>query len=807
MSARLQDFKYALRALGRSPGFAAAAIATLAIGIGATTAVFSVVHAVLWKPLPFREPDRLTTVWETDLHNHEYYAYASYPDLQDWKRQARSFSHLAAWRRPDMNLTEAGREPERISIAAISHDLFPTLGVAPAIGRGIAPEDDREGAAGAVLLSHALWRSRYGGSTAVLGKTLAIDGLPTTVIGVMPEGFDYPAGAEAWIALTPTMGAFLHERGVHGLRVIGRLADGVSVEAAGAEMASIGARLARAYPNENAGRGTRVQDLAEALVGNSRRELYVLLAAVLVVTLIGCANVSGLLLARARARSREIAIRRALGAGRAGIAAPLLAEALLIAIAGGGAGLLLAGWGLEGLLALLPEALPRTGEIRLDVPVLLFTLAVSLVAGIASALAPLYRTLSGTEGPLEGLGSRTASGETLRSAMVVGQVALACLLATAAGLLLLSLRNLRRVDPGFHAAGLLTAELQLPKSTYPEPARTEDFYRWPEVQRFYAAILPKLQALPGADAAALAVNHPLMPGWTSQVEVEGRPQIPGRRDEVFIRPVAPGYFRAVSAPLLSGRDLDDRDRQGSAEVLVINEAFARRYFPGQDAVGRTVSFWGKPRQVVGVVGDERFLGPSEEAAPAVYPTLLQAPMSSLAVVVRAPAGRDPLMLLPALRQALREVDPNVALFHIKTADSLIEESVGSPRFRATLLSLFGGIALLLSSIGLYGLLAYTVARRTREIGIRVALGAQPRDVARLVLGQGLARCLAGLALGGAGAALAMRLLSRFLFGVAPADPIVLTAVAALLLSTSAAASYLPTRRALAVDPATALRAE
>jgi predicted permease len=803
----LPELRYALRTLSRSPGFAATAVATLALGIGATTAVYSVVHAVLWKPLPFRQPDRLTAVWESDLHNREYFAFASFPDLQDWKVQSRSFAGLGAWRRPDMNLTEPGRQAERISVAAISHDLFPLLGVAPALGRGLTPGDDREGAAGAVLLSHALWRTRYGQSPSILGRALAIDGLPTTVIGVMPEGFEYPAGAQAWIALTPTMGAFLHERGVHGLRVVGRLADGVSIEAAGAEMAAIAARLARAYPDQNAGRSTRVQPLAEAMVGDFRRELYVLLAAVVAVTLVGCANVSGLLLARARARAREVAIRRALGAGRAGIAAPLLTEVLLLAAAGAGAGMLLASWGVQGLLRLSPAALPRTGEIRLDLPVLFFTLATSLAAGIASAAAPLFGMLRGSESPLDGLGSRTAPREILRSAMVVGQVALACLLVTAAGLLMMSLRNLRHVDPGFRSAGLLTAEIQLPKSTYPEPARTADFYNWPEVQRFYAAILPRLSALPGAAAAAVAVNHPLMPGWTSQVEVEGRPQVSGKRDEVFIRPVAPGYFRAVSVPVKRGRDLDDRDRAGSEHVILVNEAFARRYFGRRDAVGRIVSFWGRPRQVVGVVGDERFLGPSEEAAPAIYPSLLQVPMSSLAVVVRAPADQDPVTLLPGLRQALSEVDPGVALFHVRTADALLEESVGSPRFRATLLSLFGCIALLLSAIGLYGLLAYTVARRTREIGIRVALGARPGDVARLVLRQGLFRCLAGLVLGGAAALLTTRLLSRFLFGVAPLDSRILVTVAGLLLATAAAASYFPTRRAMQVDPSAALKTE
>ncbi len=806
MTGLIPQTRLALRTLSRSPGFAATAILTLALGIGATTAVYSVVHAVLWTPLPFREPDRLAIVWETDLHNGELDGGVSAPDLEDWRRQSRSFAALGAWRRIDMNLTETGREPERVSIAPVSHDLFPLLDTAPALGRGLSPADDREGAPSVVLLSHALWHSRYGGSPKVLGQTVSLDGIPSTVIGVMPEGFTFPSRTEAWVALTPTLGGFLHERGVHAMLAIGRLADGVSLEAAGSEMAAIAARLARAYPNENAGRGTRVQRLDEAVVGDMRRELYVLFGAVVAVALIACANVSGLLLARARARAQEMAIRRSLGAGTSGIAAPILAEALVIAAAGGLAGILLASWGIQALLALFPDTAPRTGEVRLDVPVLIFTAVASLSAGLLSALAPLFRMLRRETHGLDRVDASRVSRETLGSTIVVGQVALACLLATTAGLLLVSLHNLKSVDPGFRAAGLLTAEIQLPKAAYPEPPR-ENFFDWPQVQRFYATLLPKLQSLPGAASAAIALNHPLMTGWTSQIQIEGKTSQPGKRDEVYIRPVAPGYFQTVSAPLLSGRDLDDRDRRGSADVIVVNEAFARRYFPGQSAVGRSVTFWNKPRQIVGVVGNVRFRGLAQEPSPAVYPSFFQVPMSSLAVVVRAPAGRDPASLVPALRQALREADPNVALFHIRTAEALIDESVGSPRYRASLLGIFGLMALLLSAIGLYGLLAFAVARREREIGIRVALGARRGDVAGLILRQAMTRCLAGLAVGTAAALALTRLLSGLLYGVGPGDPAILAAVAAVLLATCLAASYLPARRAMGVDPASALRSE
>jgi predicted permease len=801
------DVRYALRAFARDPGFTATAALTLALGIGATTAVYSVVSAVLWSPLPFARPERIAIVWETDVHNGELDGRVSYPDLVDWRAQTRAFARLAASMPLDLNLTESGREPERVSVGAVSHDLFPLLGLRPVLGRVLTPADDREGAPGVVVLSRALWTARYDGDAGVLGRTIQLDGQPHTVVGVLQDGFETLGRARAWVAVTPNLGAFLHERGVHGLTVFGLLRDGQSFETAGAEMAAIAARLARAYPNENVGRGARVQALDEAIVGDVRRELLLLLAAVVAVTLVACANVSGLLLARARARAREIAIRRALGAGARRLAAQFLTETLVLAAGAAAAGIVLAAWATPALVTLAADGLPRTAGVGLHPGVVAFAVGASFVAGALAALAPLRGMIGGRERALPAMSGTSTGRDRLRSALVVGQVALACVLATGAGLLLASLRNARRVDPGFRPDGLLVASLQLPKAAYPPPARTADFSNWPTVQNFYRALLPRLASLPGASSAAVAVNHPLQPGWTSEIQVEGRANPPGKRDEVYIRPVAPGYFRTVGAPLRAGRDFDAGDRLGSADVVVVNDAFARRYFPGRDAVGLAVSFWGKPRRVIGVVADERFRGVTDPAAPAVYPTLLQVPVSSLSLVVRAPAGTDALSLAPALRRALREIDPDVALFDVGTADVLLDKSLGSPRFRAALLGFFGAAALLLSAVGLYGLLAHSVARRTREIGIRTALGARRADVLRLVVGEGLARGGAGLALGLVGAVVASRLLTRLLFGVRPADPAILATVAAVFLAVTVAASLLPARRAARVDPATALRTE
>jgi putative ABC transport system permease protein len=797
-----QDIRYALRGLVRSPGFAAVAVLTLALGIGASTSIFSVLHAVLWNPLPFAEPERLVVVWETDAHNQSFQEGFSAPDFLDFRSRTKSFSGLAAARGLWLNLTEKGSEAERISADAVSHDFFAMLGVAPALGRGFSETDDRPGAPGVALLSDGLWRSRYASSRAVLGTTIWLDGKPYSVAGVMPPGIDFPDDTQVWIPLEPALGALATMRGVHNLGVFARLGRGVSAAGAGAELSAIAADLARQYPEDNAGRGARVQSLRDAIVGDVRPALLVLLGAVALVLLISCANVAGLLLARAAGRSREIAIRRALGAGRGRLVRQLLVESLLLAAAGCAAGLALASWGTDALVALSPRALPHAAGAGLHLPVLLFSAGVSVLCGILAGLVPALGASRSLESALRAGDARLASGGRGRGLLVGGQIALACVLATGAGLLLRTFQNLHRVDPGFRAAGLLTARMQLPLSKYPEPRR-EDFANWPEVVRFYDALLPRLQHLPGAVSAALAVNHPMRSGWTSQVEIDGVEQPPGQHDESRIRPVSPGYFQTIGTPVLQGRALEDRDRRGAPQVVLINEAFARRYFAGKNPVGRFVKFWGTSREVVGVVRDVRFRGLSHPADPAVYPSLYQVPISDVSVVLRA--SGDPALLAPAVREALRSVDPDVALFAVQTGEALLAESLTPARFQSTLLTLFGAAALLLSALGLYGLLADSVVRRTREIGIRAALGARRGDLIGMIVREGLTRGVGGLAIG-VGASLATsRLLSRLLYGVDPLDPGVYAAVLSTLLAAALAASLLPARRASRVDPIEALR--
>ncbi|HEY7113898.1 MAG TPA: ABC transporter permease [Thermoanaerobaculia bacterium] len=804
MSGLLQDLRHAARNLSRSPGFTAVAVLTMALGIGATTAIFSVVHAVLWNPLPFHAPERLSVIWETDAHNRSFEEGASAPDFGDFRAQAKSFSRLAASRGLWLNLTEERREPERISTNAVSGGFFDLLGVRPALGRGVDAADDRAGAPGVVVLSDALWRSRYAASASAVGRTLFLDGAPYTIVGVAPAGLDFPEETQAWIALTPALGPLSDARGVHNLGVFGRLKDGVSIEGANAEMASIAARLARQYPDDNAGRSTRVVPVPEAVAADERPSLLVLLGAAALVALISCANVSGLLIARATSRARELAIRRALGAGRGRIVRQLLSESLLLALVGCGAGLLFASWGRDALVTLSPHTLPRAAEAGLHLPVLLFSLGLSAACGLLAGLAPAFGGARALERTLRSGDSRTAPRAAVRGVLVAAQIALACVLTTGAGLLLKSLHNLRRVDPGFRAEGLLTARVQLPRSKYPEPRR-DDFYRWPEVLRFYDDVLPRLLALPGVSGAAVASNHPLRSGWTSQIEVEGLVQPRGARDETAIRPVSPDYFRTAGTPVLRGRPIDARDRQGAAPVVVINEAFARRYFPDRDPLGRSVTFWGRPREIVGIAGDERFRGLERESVPAVYPSLLQIPMSDIFVLVRTPG--DPAALVPAVRAAVAAAEPDVALFQIHTAPELVDESLGGTRFETAILCLFGLAALLLSTLGLYALLAYSVERRTREIGIRAALGARRSDLAGMIVRESLVRCAAGLAVGGAASLVAARALASLLYGVQPADPVVLSGVFGTLAVAAVISALLPARRAARLDPVHALRTE
>jgi putative ABC transport system permease protein len=799
------DLKYALRTYRRSPGFAAAAIATLALGIGATAAVFSVVHGVVLAPLPFEDPSRLVVVWETDPHNQAFEEAASFLDLQDWKREQKSFTAIAGRMRQLLNLSESGGEPERLRASAVTHEFFGLLGVSPAMGRVPRPDEDQPGAPGVLVISDGLWRERFGAAENVLGKTVALDGKPHQIIGVMPPGFDFPWDSRAWVPLEPALSDhFRRERGTHPIIVFGRLKPGVTAAQADAEMSALMERLAKAYPDENAGRGARVQPLHEAIVGEVRRPLAILLGAVAFVTLIACANVSGLLLARAAGRSREMAVRRALGAGRGRLIAQLLTESVLLALVGGLAGLAIASWGVDALLALAPRGLPRVGAVHVSLPVVAFVMAASAFAGFLAGIAPALTASRDLRGALAASDSRGGSRQGVRSALVVAQVALAVVLASGAALLLRSLDNLLRVNPGFRTAGLLTAEVSLPRSKYPEPKR-DNMYDWPQVQRFYAELMPRLETLPGAVSASFAINHPLRPGWTSQIEIPGRAQSLGERDEVRIRAIAPGYFETIGARIVAGRAIEARDHQDAEHVVAINEAFARKYFPNEDPVGKTVAFWSRPRRIVGVAADVRFQGLAAEPDAAVYPSLYQVPMSGITIVARSET--DATAIAPALRAAVKAVDPDVAVYDVRSAEELLAESLGGRRFQTTLLSIFGASALLLSAIGLYGLLAYSVARRRREMGIRAALGAGRSDIVGLVVREGLFRALPGVAIGVVGAIAATRLLASTLFGISPTDTVTFAGVAVALVAACLLASYLPARRAASVEPATALRTE
>lgn len=805
MPTLLQDLRYAARTLAKNPGFAAAAALTLALGVGANTAIFSVVNGVLLRPLPFAEPERLMIVWETDPHNQSFREGASVPDFFDWKHQSRRFERLAASTAAERNLTGPGKEPERLEIAAVSHDLFALLKIEPSLGRAFRPEEDEPGGARVAILSHGIWQSRYGGAPEALGQIITLDGRDHEIVGVMPTHFGFPADAPLWVPLASATETFREVRGVHNLTVLGRLKRGATREAAQAEMAAIAAGLEKQYPEDNRGRGAAVESLHEAIVGRVRPALLTLLGAVGLVLLIACANVASLMLARASTRSREIAIRTSLGASRFRLVRQLLTESVLLALIGGAVGLAAAFWGLEALLALSPANLPRSDSIGIDLAVLGFSFALSVVVGVVSGLVPAIQSSSAAlSETLNASSLRAGVRGGTRGSLVVAEVAMAVVLAVGAGLLIKSFSRLRQVDPGFRTENLLTLRITLPESKYPTPPRSE-YPRWPKAVSFYERLLERSSAVPGVISAAVALNHPLASGWTSQIEIVGRPEPPGARDEVRMRPVSPGYFQTIGVPVLKGRAPGERDRQGTPLIVAINEAMARKYFPGEDAIGRSVRFWGEPREIVGVVRDVRFRGLGRDVDPAIYPALSQMPMSEFSLVVKTRV--PPLSVLPALRTAVRSIDSDLALFDVATLEQLLSESVGAPRFHMVLLTAFGALALLLAAVGIYGLLSYSVAQRTREIGIRSALGARRADLLRLVVGEGLARSLLGLLLGLVGAFVLTRFLAGLLFQVGTRDPYIFASVVATLLGVAFLASYLPARRAAKMDPMLALRNE
>jgi putative ABC transport system permease protein len=803
------DLRYALRSIRRRPGFATVVILTLALGIGATTAIFSVVNGVLLRPLPYPEPERLVVLRgdPTDGDVEKVSPPTSYPDFVDFRDRATSFTALAAVRTYPATLTGAGGEPARVRATYATGDLWPMLGARAALGRGLLPDDERPDAPAVTVLSHALWQTRFGGDPGIVGRDITLDGRPVTVVGVMPAGLRLTGDTQLWRPVVPD--EVDQARGVHRLSVIGRLKPGATIERAAAEVRGIARQLELQYPQDNAKRSAKVEPLRDALVGDTRPALLVLLGAVALVLLIGCANLASLFLARAAAREREIAVRTALGAGRGQLVRQWMTESLLLTLVGGAAGLLVAWGGMRALMAWAPRTIPRADEVALDLPVLLFLLGVSVATGLLFGILPTLhlRRADLSLGWLKDGGRGSTAGPSrrrLRQGLVVGEVALATVLVVGAALLLKSFWRVTHADPRFEPDGLIVAQLQLPPSRYNSLSK---------VVQFYERLRDEVAATPGALSVAVAYEHPLSEGWTSSFVIEGRPvPPPGQEPEARVRPVWPGYFRTVGVRLVRGRDLSERDRMGAPGAVVVNEAFVRRHFPGVDPIGQRIhrrSWWPEAPEsfeIVGVAADEPFDGLTGEAGPATYFSHAQFPMSDMWLIVRGrPAD------LPALAAALRErvwsVDRDLPVEQVQTMREVLGASVAEPRFNTALVSLFAGVALLLAAVGIYGVLSYTVTQRTGEIGVRMALGAERGRVLRLVVGQGVGVALLGVVLGTVGALALSRVLTSLLYGVSEHDPAIFGGVVLLLTTVALAAAYLPARRASRIEPVVALRYE
>ncbi|MCP3139429.1 ABC transporter permease [Pyxidicoccus xibeiensis] len=803
LSELLQDLTYALRQLRRAPGFTLTAVLTLALGIGATTAIFSAVHSVVLRPFPWASPERVMMVQETFRGEPADMSVGNYVDL---KAVSTTFRHLAAQEFTNVSLQE-GDTPERLSAGRVTHDFFSVFGVRPQLGRTFLPEEDAPGASSVVVLGHGLWTRRFGADPSLVGRSVRIDGASHTVVGVMPRGFDpTESGEELWvpIAFTPTQRA---EHDEHYLTVVGLLAEGRARAQAHAELEPVMRELSVRYPRANPDRGISVRPLAEVIVGDWNEQLLVTLGAVGLVLLIACANVANLLLARGAARARELAIRAALGAGRMRIVRQLLTESLLLGLLGAAAGILFAWAGIQVLLASAPEGIPRLDETRIDGAVLLFALGAALLASLVSGLAPALRAArSDVESVLrQGARGLSQGRDSLRAGLIAGEVALAFTLLVGAGLLVRTALHLSHVPPGFQPEGLVIAQVGLPMARY-ESAE--------QVTRTFERVLEGLEGAPGVSSAALSSQVPLGPGGGSNgLLPEGRPETPDQLINSVRRVVSTRYFETLGIALKEGRRFEARDAAGAPPVMIVSEELAARAFPGEGALGRRINCCEAPpnyaKEVVGIVGNVRTRGPMSDPGPEFYLPLRQAPAKSwdwidrtMTLVVRRSGSTADA--ITAMRTAVREVDSTLPLSGITTLEDALRASTAASRFRTLLLAVLGIVGLLLAAVGIYGVVAYFVGLRTREIGVRMALGARPMDVLRMLAWQGLRPVLAGLVLGGLGAAWAARLLQASLRGVGPADPVALAAAMALLACVALVATLAPARRALRVDPSQVL---
>jgi putative ABC transport system permease protein len=797
-----QDVRHALRMLRRTPGFTLVALVTLALGIGANSAIFSVAQGVLIRPLPYPNADQLAMVWMDNARISLREDWHSYPGYADYRAANTTFADLAIFNGTSRTLTGAG-EPERVRGAHGSANLFDVLGVRPLHGRAFSAEEDRPGANNVVVLGHGLWQRRFGGRDDAIGTTVEMSGRPMRVIGVMPPGFAFPERqTEFWVPTGPSE-AQRNNRGSLWLQVIGRMKPGVPVERAQADLARVNQDILARFPAQR-GYGVYVVGYGEQVVGRVRPAILVLAGAVAFVVLIACANVASLLLARGAVREREVALRAALGAGRGRLLRQLLTESALLGLAGGALGVGLAAFGLRALLAAAPADLPRLDAIAMDWRVLGFTTLLSLVTGLAFGVAPAWQLARVDPGQTLKEGGRSSShgGRAMRRALVVAEVALAVVLLVGAGLMLRSFDRLQQTDLGFRPDGLLTARVSLYGDRYREPARVADFYR---------QLFERLSAQPGiAGAAGIGTVFLTATPNSTNFSIEGRPEFPvDERVEVPVDAATPDYFRVMDIPLRRGRFFDERDAAGAAPTVIINETMARRFWRDDDPIGRRIKYGTLASQgpwmtIVGVVADTRRTGYDAQVRPETYLPHAQSPDGGLMLLIRT-AG-DPAAAAPSLRSIVRDLDPALAVQGVQPLSSILVEMTAQRRLNTILLTVFAVVAALLAAVGIYGLIAYSVAQRTRELGVRIALGASAARVMRLVAGEGLVLAGAGVALG-LGAALVLgRSMSTLLYGVSASDPATFAAIALVATLTAVSASIVPALRAVRIDPSRSLSA-
>lgn len=816
-----RDLSHGLRQLRRSPAFTLVACLTLALGIGATTAIFTVVDRVLLRPVPFDDARQLVMVWETDRASGTTREPASWPDFVDFTERSRTLRAMAAFVSQAVNITAEGAEPDRMSGMRTTHQFFPLLGIRPLIGRVYTEVEDRPGGGAVVLISESAWRGRFNADPAILERTIRVDDVPTQIIGVVPDDTDFgmdqvhelaayhtPYTAAGRIDLWMPLGANEQAlpRSTHPIIVLGRLAPSASVATAQEEFTEITADLERAYP-VNVNRGAFIESFDDAVFARSRPLLYLLLAAVTLFLLVACVNVANLLLARSTTRLREVAVRGALGASGRRLTRQFMAESVLLALIGAVVGVGLAHIGLRALLAFAPPDIPRLGEAGLDLRVLLTSLVLTILVGLTFGMVPVLQALRvDVMGILRGEAGAVSQGRErrrLREGLVITELAMSVVLAICAGLVLRSFASVMSVDAGFNAEGVLKAEYQLPESRYPR-----DFSKFPnftEIHQFNERLLRRVRVLPGVQSAAIASAHPLDAGFTNSWRVIGREAEGADWPEISVRVTTPSYFPTMGLTLIKGRLLDDTDDTEAPPVAVINATTAQRFFASQEPIGQQLAFWGLPRLIVGVVKDERIHGLTEATPAATYIPLAQAPASSGVLLVRGTG--DPTRLAGPVRQAIRDADPQLAVYGVEPFTATVMTSVGQRRFAVLVLVVFAVITIALALIGIHGVVSYVAAQRTREIGIRLALGASRSSVVRLVIRGGLVLALAGIVIGLAGALAGSRLLAGLLFGVSSVDPLTFVVVPLAVVLATLGATWLPARRAARAAPLAAIRSE